>query len=240
MASQMDSKRVRSTSLRLRDPLIPAVLFVALSVFLNGAVNSVLAGMGSLLPPSLRFEYAVAVPLAPLGAGVLSVGVGVLAVCSLALFVRSVGTTGESGLNPTSSSETLRRLGRATGVGVAGTLGAVLGLALFVVPGLVVLVYLPFVFIAVALDGRTVAGAIEASHARLSARPVPVAVTALGTALALAGLGLGGVLTSVLPAAVEFVLGATGSAVVALVGTYLLTALYRRPPPEPSPTMGQL
>lgn len=240
MASQMDSKRVRSTSFRLRDPLVPAVLFVVLSVFLNGSVNSVLGGTGSLLPPSLRFEYAVAVPLAPLGAGVLSVCAGVLALCSLALFVRSVGTTGESGLNPTPSSETLRRLWRATGVGVAGTLGAVLGLALFVVPGLVVLVYLPFVFIAVATDGRTVAGAIEASHTRLSARPVPVGVTALGTALALAGLGLGGVFTSFLPPAVEFVVGTTGSALVTLVGAYLLTALYRRPLPEPSPTMGQL
>lgn len=239
MASRLDSTRVHGSTAQYWHPVIPALSFVVLVALLNGALNGIFAGIRSAVPSSLQFEYAVTVPLTPLGAGVLFVGAGILTVCSLALFVRSIA--GDSGfqLSPVSSNETLRRFSRATGVVIAGMLAMALGLALFVIPGLVVLVYLPFVFVAVVLDGQTVAGAVKASHTRIVARPVAVAVTALATALGLLGIGLIGVLSSVLPPTAEFVVGAVGSAVVTLVGTYLVTMLYRRLSPQASPRNAQ-
>jgi len=155
-------------------------------------------------------------------------------VCALALFVRSVGRARSSELKPIAADETLLRLGRATAVVVIGVLATILGLALLVIPGLVVLVYLPYVFLAVVLDGRTVTGAIDASHTRISQRPAAVTATSLGTVVTLVGVGLLGVLTSVLPPTVEFVVGGVSSALVVLVGTYLLTRLYQRPSMQPS------
>lgn len=240
MASRLDSTRVEESTTQYWHPVVPALSFVGLVALLNAALNTLLAGMGSALPESLQFDYAVTVPLAPPGAGVLAVSAGFVTVCSLALFVRAVGNGSDSKLNPVPVTETLQRFARATGVVVVGTLGTVLGLALLVVPGLVVLVYLPFVFLAVVLEGGTVAGAIQSSHARISARPGPTAAASLGTVLTLVGIGLAGILSTVLPPAVEFVVGGIASAVVVLAGTYLLTRLYRRTLQQSASTHGGL
>jgi len=234
MPTQLDSTRTEVTTGRRGHPAVPALSFVVLVAVVNGALNGVLAGVRSVLPPALQSEFAVTVPLSPLGAGLVSVGAGLLAVGALALFVRAVGETDSTERGPPSVTETVRRFARATAVAVGGVLAFALGLALFVVPGLVVLVYLPFVFVAVVLDGRTVAGAIEASHDRIVSRPAPVAATALGTALALVAVGLAGVASTVLPPAAEFVVGTVCSALVVLFGMYLLTGLYGRLPRQQS------
>lgn len=240
MASRLDSTHVEDSTTRYWHPGIPALSFVGLVALLNAALNGFLAGIRPALPPLLQFEYAVAVGLAPPGAGVLAVGTGVLVVWSLALFVRSVGRDTGRELEPVSVDETLLRFGRATGVVVAGMLATVIGLALLVLPGLVVLVYLPFVFTAVVLDGRTVVGAIAASHARIATRPVAVAVTSLATVFALLGVGLIGMVSTLFPPAAEFALGGITSALVVLAGIYVLTGLYQRSSPQPSSTHGQL
>lgn len=240
MASRMDSTGATVSSTRHWHPMIPGLSFVLLVAALNVTLNGFLSGVGALLPPSVQFDYAVSVSLPPLIAGGLVVATGVLAVCSLALFVRSVGNDSSSGVGPVSLYDTLRRVGRATGVVAVGLLALPLGFALLVVPGLVVLVYLPFVFFGVVLDGRTVAGAIAESHTRISAQPGIIAATSLATALALLGFGLGGILSTVLAPAAEFVVGGTGSALVVLVGVYFLTTLYQRPQPQASRKNGQL
>lgn len=240
MASRLDSTHVENSTPQYWHPVVPGLSFVALVALLNGALNGLLAGMRSALPPSLQYDYGVTVPLTPLGAGALALGAGILMVCALALFVRSVGRDLGGETKPVSVDETLLRLGRATAVVVLGLLGTALGLALLVIPGLVVLVYLPFVFFAVVLDGRTVAGAIEASHSRITARPVAVAATSLATVVTLFGVGLLGMLSSTLPPTVEFAVGGVLSALVVLVGTYLLTRLYQRPSPRPTSKHGQL
>jgi hypothetical protein len=240
MSPRLDSTRLGVAVVGPRSPALAAVAFVASVALLNGALNSLLAGLWSALAPSARLEYAVTVPVGTLGAGLLSVAAAVLAAATLAVFVRSVGETADSGLKPTPPGAGLRRLARAAVVGCGGAAVAAVGLALFVVPGVVVLVYLPFVFVAVALDGETVAGAIETSHDRVASRPLPAAATALGPVLALAALGLGGVVSSVLPPAVEFVAGGAGTALVVLGGTYLLTELYQRLPAQPAPATGRL
>lgn len=240
MVPRVDSTRVHGPTAQYWHPAIPALSFVVLVALLNVALNSLFAGVQSAIPPSLHFEYAVTVPLSPIGAGLLFIGAAILAVCSLALFVRSIAGTGNSKRTPVSSNETLRRFGRATAVVIAGIPVMALGFALFVVPGLVVLVYLPFVFVAVVLDGRTVARAVKASHTRVSARPVAVAVTTLSTALGLVGIGLIGLLSSVLQPTAEFVVGGATSAVVVLTGTYLLTMLYQRLSPQSSSIKTQL
>lgn len=234
MPTQLDSTRTEVTTGRHAHPAVPALSFVVLVAIVNGALNGVLAGVRSVLPPALQFEFAVTVPLDPPGAALVSVGAGLLAVQALALFVRTIGQTDGNGHSPAATGEAVRRFARAAAVAVAGALALALGLALFVVPGLVVLVYLPFVFVAVVLDGRTVAGAIEVSHDRIVSRPAPVAATALGTALALVAVGLAGVVSTVLPPAVEFVAGGVASALLALLGVYLLTRLYGRLPRQQS------
>jgi hypothetical protein len=234
MASRLDSTRVHGSPAQDWHPVIPALTFVGLVALVNGALNGMAAGLGSVLPPALQFEYTVTVPLSPLGAGVVFVSSGILMVCSLAVFVRSVCHDRGSEPRSVSTSATLQRFGRATGVAVAGVLALALGLALFVIPGLVVLVYLPFVFVAVVRDGRSLLGAIKTSHTRIAGRPVAVAVTALGTALSLVGIGLIGVFTRALPPTAEFVIGGASSAVVVLVGMYLLTMLYQRLPSQTS------
>ena len=239
MAS-LESTHAEASTARRRHPAVLGLLFVALVAVLNVALNGVLGGLQSALPSPLQFEYVVTAPLTPLGASALFVAAGVLTVCALGAFVRSVGGTGSAELEPTSFAETVRRFARATVVAFVGTLAAAFGLLLFVLPGLVVLVYLPFVFVAVVLDGRSVGGAVEVSHTRVSARPGLVAATALATVSGLLGLGLGGVFTSALPPVTEFAVGGTGSALVALAGAYLLTALYRRLPVQSSPTTGRL
>lgn len=240
MASRLDSAHVEDSTARHWHPVVPALSFVGLVALLNGALNGVLAGMRSTLPPSLQFDYAVTVPLSPLGAGVVLLGAGILAVCSLALFVRSVGSDTSGEMRPFSVTETVLRLVRATAVVVVGMFAMLLGVALLVVPGLVVLVYFPFVFLAVVLDGQTVGGAVRESHARISARPGPVAATSLATALGLVGVGFAGMVSSVLPPAAEFVLGGMASALVVLVGTYILTKLYQLHPSQSSSGYGQL
>jgi len=237
MSSQVDSARVRVGTLQVRRPAVPALSFVILVAVLNSALNGVVAAVGSALPASLQFEYTVAAPLGPAGAALLAVGSGVLAVCSLALFVLSVDGAGPTALSP---PEVLRRFGRATVVAVAGVFATALGLAVLVIPGLVVLAYLPYVFVAVVVDGQTVSGAIRTSHARIVARPGPVVATALGTVAVLLALALGGVLTALFPPTVEFVAGGTASAFVVLAGTYLLTGLYRRAGSRHTHTAGQL
>jgi hypothetical protein len=239
MSSQLGSTRTRTATAHLRRPAVPAAAFLAWVVLLNGAVNSLLADFGSTLPV-VGSGYAVTLPLGEVGAGLVSVASVALAAAALAWFVRSVGGTDDSGLVPVPATRHLGRYGRAAVVAGGGTLAAVAGLVVFVLPGLVVLVYLPFVFVAVALDGEPVRGAVASSHERITSRPLTVTATALGMALATAGLCVGGAATSLLPPTVEFAVGTAATAVVVLAGTYLLTGLYRRLPDEPSPDVGRL
>jgi hypothetical protein len=240
MASQMDSAGATLSIDRYWHPVIPGLSFVVLVAALNVALNGFLSDMAAHVQPSVQYEYAVAVSLAPLVAGGLVLATGVLAVCSLALFVRSVGTGGDSDLRPVPVQETLRRFGRATGVVAVGLLALPLGLGLLVVPGLVVIVYLPFVFLGVVLDGRTIGGAITESHARIADRPGAVVATSLATALGLLVVGLGGILSTSLAPGAEFVVGAAASAFVVLLGISLLTRFYQRPRSKQSSRHGQL
>lgn len=240
MASRLNSANVEDSRPQYWHPAVPGLSFVALIALLNGALNGFVAGIRTVLPASVQYDYGVTLPLTPLGAGTLAVAAGVLGVCALAMFVRSVGETQGREFAPVSAEETLLRLGRATAVVGLGLLATVLGFALLVIPGFVVLVYLPYVFLAVVLEGRTITGAVGASHSRITERPATLTAASLGTVVALAGVGLLGVLTSVLPPTVEFVVGGVTSALVVLAGTYLLTGLYQRPSPKPKSKHGQL
>lgn len=244
MASQTGSTRARPTSDGTRWFKISALSFVVLIGILNVATNRLLTHFPSVLPPSFQFDYAVTVPLTPLGASVLFVTAAVLAIVSMARFVESVGgaetgwfgTAETGGFGAAETESPLWRLGRAVGVVVGGAVVIPVGFALLVVPGLVGLVYLPFVFIGVVLGERTITGALEASHVRIVSRPVVVVPTVLATGLGVAGIGAGGLLTSVIPPAIEFLVGGTGVALVVLAGMRRLTALYQRLPVQTTPT----
>lgn len=240
MPTQLESTGTQVTTTQGRHPAVPALSFVALVAVLNGAVNGVVGSLQSVQPATAQFEYAITVPLGPPGAGLLSLGTGLLAIVSLALFVRSVGGTENTDRNRGTVRGTGELYGRALAVGIGGSLAFAIGLALLVVPGLVVLTYLPFVFVGVVLDGRTISGALKASHARIASSPGAVVARTVGTALILVGIGVGGVVTSILPPAVEFAVGGVGTAVVALAGTYLLTGLYRRLPEQRTASSGGL
>ena len=226
MASQLGSNRSELPTARLRHPVVPALLFVLATYVFNLGLNTVLFRLQPVLP-GVAQQPIVATPLPLLGAGALSLVTGVAMTYLLLLFVRAVGgSAGHASSAP--SSIGAAQLARATAVVVAGSVVTALGFALLVAPGLVVLAHLPFVFVAVALEDQPIARAVETAVSRVLAAPVPVAAATILTALGLAAVTAFGASTSLVPPAIEVVIGATGTALVLLAGLYAFTELYQR------------
>jgi len=67
MASRLDSAHVEESRPQYWHPVVPGLSFVALVALVNGALNGFLAGIRTVLPPSLQYDYGVTLPLTPLG-----------------------------------------------------------------------------------------------------------------------------------------------------------------------------
>jgi len=229
MASQLGSNETKLPTARHWRPVVPALIFVLATYAFNLGLNTTLFRLQSVLP-GVPQQPIVAVPLTTLGAGALLVVSGVAMTYSLSLFVRTaVESTGRTSGAP-SFAIGAGQFARATGVVVVGGIATALGLALLVVPGLVVLAHLPFVLIAVVLEDQSIGQALATGHARVRTTPVPVATATLLTALGLAAVTAFGVYTSLVPPAIEVGVGATGTALVLLAGVYAFGGLYRRTP----------
>ena len=225
MASQLGSNRTKRPIARYWHPAVPALLVVASAYAFNLGLNTVLFRLQALLPVAPQ-RPIVAVPLTAVGAGALLCLTVVAMTYGLLLFVRGVSDAGghTSGTVPAVGAG---QLARATGVVVGGGVAAAVGLALLVVPGLVVLAHLPLVLVAIALEDRSIVDALETAHARVRSAPRPVAVATLLVAGALAAVAAVGVYTSLVPPAIEVGVGATATALVVLAGAYAFTSLYQ-------------
>lgn len=199
------------------------VTLVACIAAWNVTLNTLLVRTG--LAESLRVAYDLTVPLTALGAsgGLAAATVGVVAV--LAALARTVAPDVDALGASETIGETALAYARAVVVAVGGVVAAGLGLGLLVVPGLLVLVHLPLVFVAVATDGVPIGRAVErtwtqARGSRARAAAVGLAVAAVPLALAVIAS-----LTALLAPPVELALGVLVTTVACAAGVVAFVAL---------------
>ncbi|MFD1632493.1 hypothetical protein ACOZ4L_06820 [Haloplanus ruber] len=186
----------------------------------NLSLNTLLVRSGAA--ETLGTTFAVTLPLTTLGA------VGGLALASVAGLVLLAALarvfadgTGALGGGET-LVETLAAYARAVVVGVVGVVAAGVGLAALVVPGLVVLVHLPLVFVAVAVDGDPIAQAVDRTWTRAGGNRARITAISLAVVAVPLALAVVATLTAMLSPVVEFALGVvvTGAAAAAGVAAF--------------------
>ncbi|WP_157573435.1 hypothetical protein [Haloplanus natans] len=211
-----------SGAARSRAAALVVSLLVAITAW-NATLNTLLARSG--LASAMQVAYEPTLPLTALGAvGGLAVAT-VAAVAVLAALARTVAPDGDALGGNETIGETVLAYARAVVVAVGGVVAAAVGLGLLVVPGLVVLVHLPLVFVAVAVDGDPIGRAVGRTWARASgsrARIVAVALAVVAVPLSLAVIAT---LTTLLSPTVELVLGVLVTSVAAAAGIVAFVAL---------------
>jgi len=205
---------------RSRATALALALFAAIAAW-NASLNTLLDRSG--FAASLRIVYEPTLPLTPLGA------VGGLAVTTLAVVVilAALARTFAPGADALGASETGPALAyaRAVVVAVGGVVAAAVGLALLVVPGLLVLLHLPLVFVAVAVDGDPIGRAVGRTWSQIRgarARTAAVGLAVVAVPLALAVIAT---LTDLLPPAAELALGVAATTAAATAGIAAFTAI---------------
>jgi hypothetical protein len=169
--------------------------------------------------------YDLTLPLTVLGAvGGVVLG-AVAAVVLLAALVRAFAPDSDALGGDETPAETLIAYGRAVVVAVLGTVAAAVGLAALVVPGLVVLVHLPLVFVAVATDGVSVGRAVDRTWTRVRGHRARVVAVALAVVVVPLSFATIATLTELLPPLAELLLGALLTTVAAAVGAAAFTAI---------------
>ncbi|MEF8856059.1 MAG: hypothetical protein V5A16_01420 [Haloplanus sp.] len=207
-----------SGAARSRAAALVVALFAVIATW-NAALNTLLDRSG--LAASLQVAYEPTLPLTTLGA------LGGLAAATLAVVVilAALARTFALDSDALDASETALAYARAVVVAVGGVVAAAVGLAFLVVPGLLVLVHVPLVFVAVAVDGDPIGRAVgrtwsQARGSRARAAAVGLAVVAVPLALAVIAT-----LTDLLPPAVELALGVAVTTVAAAAGVAAFTAI---------------
>jgi hypothetical protein len=189
----------------------------------NLSLNTLLDRSG--VAATAGVAYDVTLPLTTLGAvgGLLAATVG--GVVLIAALVRAFAPESDALGGDETPVETLVVYARAVVVAVAGTVAVGVGLAALVVPGVVVLVHLPLVFVAVATDGDSIGRAVDRTWVRVRghrARVVAVSLAVVAVPLSLATVAT---LTALLPATVELVLGALVTTAAVAAGAAAFVAI---------------
>ncbi|MEF8856361.1 MAG: hypothetical protein V5A16_02950 [Haloplanus sp.] len=211
-----------SGSARSRAAALVVALFAAIATW-NVSFNTLLDRSG--LAASLQVAYEPTLPLTALGAlgglVVTTLAVVVILAALARLFAPDSDALGSS----ETLAETALAYARAVVVAVGGGVAAAVGLALLVVPGLLVLLHLPLVFVAVAVDGDSVSRAVGRTWSRVRgarARAAAVGLAVVAVPLALAVIAT---LTDLLPPAVELGLGVAATTAAAAAGVAAFTSI---------------
>jgi hypothetical protein len=203
--------------------VVLVVALLAVDAAWNVSFNTLLARSG--LAARMQVAYDLTLPLTTLGAvgGLLVasvVGVAVLA-AMVRVFAPDTNALGGS----ETPVETLFAYARALVVGLVGAVAIAVGLAALVVPGLVVLVHLPLVFVAVASDGVSIGRAIDRTWTRASGNRARVAAVALAVVAVPLALAVVATLTALLSPAVELAVGVAVTAAAATAGVAAFTSI---------------
>ncbi|SDZ93334.1 hypothetical protein SAMN04488065_1300 [Haloplanus vescus] len=211
-----------SDAARSRAAALVAALLVAVATW-NVLLNTLVARTG--IASSMQIVYDLVVPLSRTGAagGLLAATVAIAVL--LAALARTVAPDVDALGAGETPLETALAYGRAVVVALAGTLAAGLGLALLVVPGLVVLVHLPLVFVAVATDGTSILQAVERTRARARGSRPRIAAVCLAVVAVPLALAVIATLTALVAPVVELALGVLVTTAAAAAGIVAFTAL---------------
>ena len=201
--------------------LVAALL--AVTATWNVLLNTLLDRSGAAT--SLQTAYDLVLPLTVLGA----VGGLSLATVAVVLVLAALARTFAPDVGALGGSETVGQTAlayaRALVVAVVGTLAAGVGLAVFVVPGLVVLVHLPLVFVAVATDRVSVSEAVTRTWTRARGSRARIATVCLAVVAIPLALAVIATLTALLPPVVELALGVLATTAAAAAGIAAFTTL---------------
>jgi hypothetical protein len=190
----------------------------------NALLNTLLARSG--LAATLGVAYDPTMPLSATAAAAGFAAATVAVVAVLAALARTVAPDGDALGASETVGETALVYARAVVVAVGGVVAALVGLAVLVVPGLVVLLHLPLVFVAVVVEGDPLGRAIDRAWYRARgarARVVAVVLAVVAVPLSLAVIAT---LTALLSPVVELALGALVTAVAATAGVAAFVALW--------------
>jgi len=211
-----------SGAVRSRVVALVTVLF-ALTAAWNASLNTLLARTG--LAATMQIAYDPTLPLTTLGAA------GGVAVATLALIVTlaALARTFAPDTDALGGSETVAETAliyaRAVVVAIGGTLAAVVGFGLLVVPGLLVLVHLPLVFVAVTADGEPLGQAVARTWTRARGSRARVAAVGLAVVAIPLALAVIATLTTLLPPTVELALGVAVTTVATAAGLAAFVAI---------------
>ncbi|RCU46761.1 hypothetical protein DU504_05260 [Haloplanus salinus] len=211
-----------SGAARSRAAALVVTLFVATAAW-NATLNTLLARSG--LASTMQVAYEPILPLTTLGAVGGLTAATVTVVVTLAALARTFAPESDA----LGASETVGRTAlayaRAVVVAVGGVVAAAVGLAFLVVPGLVVLVHLPLVFVAVAADGAPIGRAVERTWTRAGGSRGRVAAVGLAVVAVPLSLAVIATLTTLLPPLVELALGVLVTAAACAAGVAAFVAL---------------
>jgi hypothetical protein len=205
-----------------RAAALVALLFVVDAAW-NPSLNTLLARSGTA--SSMQVAYDATLPLTTLGAigGVTLTSVAGVVV--LAALVRVFAPDTDALGGGETPAETLLAYARAVVVAFAGVVAAGIGLAALVVPGLVVLVHLPLVFVAVAADGQPIGAAIDRTWRRSGGHRARVAAVGLAVVAVPLAVAVVATLTTLLPPLFELALGVVVTGAAAAAGTVAFTSI---------------
>ncbi|WP_435067540.1 hypothetical protein [Haloplanus sp. C73] len=211
-----------SAAARKRAAALVVALLATVATW-NVLLNTLFARSG--LASSMQLAYDLILPLTSAGAtgGLLLVTVALVVV--LAALARTVAPDVDALGGGEAPAETALTYGRAVAVAFAGTLAAGLGLALFVVPGLVVLVHLPLVFVAVATDGVSIRAAVAQAASLARGERARIAAICLAVVTIPLALAVIATLTALVPPVAELALGVVVTTAAAASGVVAFTAL---------------
>ncbi|WP_251329349.1 hypothetical protein [Haloplanus pelagicus] len=216
-----DSSAGRGVGVGPRTAALVVTLFVVNAAW-NVSLNTLLARTG--LASSLGTTY-LTVPLTGLGAVGGLTAATVAGVAVLTALVRSFAPEADALGAGETPIETVLVYARAVVVAVGGVVAAGLGLAALVVPGLVVLVHLPLVFVAVAADGDPIGRAVDRTWKRARGNRARIAAVGLAVAAVPLALVVVATLTTLLSPVVELAVGVVVTGATAAAGAAAFTAI---------------
>lgn len=203
-----------------------AALVVALfvgNVAWNVLLNTLVARSG--VAATVRLAYDATLPLSATGAAVGLAAATVAVALLLAALARSVVPESDAiGAGETRWQATLA-YGRAVVVAVVGAVLGTVGLAALLLPGLLVFLHLPLVFVAVATDGDSIVRAVDRTWSRARGARARIAAVALAVAAVPLAVVLIALFTDLLSPLVELALGVAVTTVAAAAGVVAFAAL---------------
>ncbi|MFB6195906.1 MAG: hypothetical protein ABEI80_07020 [Haloplanus sp.] len=199
-----------------------AALLVTIAAW-NVALNTVLARTG--LATAVETTYAATLPLSTVEAAVVVAAASVAVIVVLAALVRAFAPDTDALGGSETATATVLAYARAVVVAVVGTLAAAVGLAAIVVPGLLVIVHLPLVFVAVAADGESIRRAVDRAWTRARGNRARVVALLLAVGAVPLAVAVIATLTTLLSPPVELAVGVVVTTGAAAAGAAAFTAI---------------